>query len=321
MHSQGINKKYRLQAKPGFSKVVNIPRVVPKISYKSSHQQSRQIKYVSKIPAKANMVQPVAPLVHVDNFAKRSRNKIIHSKSSNFEKKSTRNFVQARLRNDDSVRKIKGIGQGRILVICANGPSISEVNFDRIKSNPKVDFYCINKPNNQVFPSKFWGFCDQSQYNRHKEIFNTYEGIIINPTSIRARRHNQILIGVNQGSGFSKNIEAGFYIGRSSSYAAMQVAYYMGYSHIYLFGVDMAADNSGRLWSYGENPDVKAEERMRRFEAEAKSYALAGSILQPEERARYTFCSGLLVWPFKEKFNHMDHKMAVDHILSVALSL
>lgn len=315
MHKQGINKQYRLQAKPGFSKVVNIPKIAPKISFKQPQNQivkQKVIKHITK--ASQLIVKPsnIQPKTQV----KQKPQAIVSNRSVGIVKNRSSFVPPKRDRSNDNVKQLKGIGIGRILIICANGPSMSEVDFSTIKDNQKIDFYCVNKPNTNVFPSKFWGFCDQSQYNRHKELFDSYEGILINPTSVRARRHNQVLIRVKQGSGFSKDLELGYYIGRSSSYAAMQVAYYMEYSHIFLFGVDMAADQNGNLWSYGNNnPDVKSEERLRRFAAEAKSYALAGDMLTQAERNRYTFCSSLLTWPFKDRFNHIDHKVAIEKVL------
>ncbi len=70
----------------------------------------------------------------------------------------------------------------------------------------------------------------------------------------------------------------------------MQIAYWMNYDHIYLFGVDMnPAGIDGKLHFYGDNPDVEPSIRKDRFEKEATYYSHAAEILTEEERAKYTF--------------------------------
>ena len=101
----------------------------------------------------------------------------------------------------------------------------------------------------------------------------------------------------------------------SSVFAAMQVALWMGYDKIYIFGVDMCAVN-GKLHYYGVNPDVDQDRRKNKFGSEAEYYNHAAGILTNEEKSRFYFCSGYNKWPFAEKFNKLHHNDAIDAIIN-----
>jgi len=221
--------------------------------------------------------------------------------------------------SDGKVAKLKDSGTGRILVMIAAGPSVLEVDFTKIIKHPYIDFMCINKPFMPVWPSKFWAFCDQTQYVRNEEAWGSYEGIILNSPNVTARRGNQIIVRTRQGKGFSKDVSGGYYIGRSSTYANMQVAYYMNYERIYIFGLDMCQVGD-KLHFYGVNPDVNPENRKSRFAAEAEYYTFAGQNLPEEVRKRFFICSSYNPWDYCKFFNKLDHKEAVNQIFEFAES-
>jgi hypothetical protein len=218
---------------------------------------------------------------------------------------------------DVRVQKLKDIGLGRILVMIAPGPSILEADLAKLKDHPYIDIMCINKPQTAVWPSKFWGFCDHTQYTRNEETWNNYEGMILNSPNVTARKANQVIIKTKQGKGFSKDLSTGYYIGRSSTYANMQAAYYMNYEIIYIFGLDMTEVN-GKLHSYGVNPDVSPENRKSRFAAEAEHYLFAGQNLPEDIRKKFIICSSYNPYSFVDYFGRLDQKTAVDTILEAA---
>jgi hypothetical protein len=75
------------------------------------------------------------------------------------------------------------------------------------------------------------------------------------------------------GKGFNLDPSQGIYIGRSSVYAAMQIAIWMNYQEIFIFGCDMnPAGINGVLHFYGDNPDVNPVVRKNRFKNEAEYY-------------------------------------------------
>lgn len=219
---------------------------------------------------------------------------------------------------DEHVLRLHDVGSGRILVIVACGPSLKQIDPSPLKGHDMIDIMLINKPDNRLYPTRFWLFCDQSQYSRNQELFESYTGILINPESVRARHPKQILLKVKQGIGFAKDISSGFYIGRSSTYSAMQVAYYMNYDKVFFLGCDMAAAEDGSMWSYGVNPDVSPEVRASRFAKEAESFSVAARQLSQDERQKFVFCSSYLNWGFTQYFDKIDHKISIHHILAVA---
>jgi len=218
--------------------------------------------------------------------------------------------------NIKAVAQLKNVGVGRVLVMIAAGPSVLEIDFSPIRGHPLVDFMCINKPFMPVWPSRFWAFCDHTQQRANKEIWDSYDGVILNSPNVRARRGNQIIIKTKPGRGFSRDILHGYHIGRSSTYANMQVAYFMAYPRVYVCGLDMCAGPSGQLYHYGmANPDVPSDVRKSRFPAEASHFLHGAQTLTAEERSRFVICSSLNTWEFTKYFERLDQKVVVQEIL------
>ncbi len=216
-----------------------------------------------------------------------------------------------------SVMALKNVGVGKTLVMIACGPSTLEVDFTPIVGHKAIDVMVINKPFKQVWPSKYWAFCDQSQYIRNKEEFDRFGGTLITSTAVAARRRGQVIVKAKQilhGNLFSKDLTDGYVIGRSSVYANMQTALWMNYDKVYIFGVDMAEVN-GSLHHYGVNPDVPPATRLERFKHEAKNYDKLATVLTIEIRKKFYFCSSYNPWSFPELFNKLDHKKAIAEIL------
>ena len=212
------------------------------------------------------------------------------------------------------IESLKNLGLDRILIMVAAGPSISEVDFDPIKNHLLIDFMCINKPLPSIWPSRYWAFCDNTQQRANLDTWNSYKGIIINSPNVKARKTNQIVIRTRPGKGFNPDVTQGYHIGRSSTYAALQVVHYMSYKKVFLFGVDMT-DVDGKMHHYGQNPDCPNDRRKSRFPIEAQHYLWAGQHLPEESRKRFIFCSSYNPWPFLEYFKKLDHKEAVSEIL------
>lgn len=214
------------------------------------------------------------------------------------------------------VARLHNSGRGKVLAIIGNGPSITEVELDKLLYNPKIEILTVNRPDYRIWPTHYWVFFDTSQLRRNEDLWNNYEGTIINSTAIKRQKHNSMQVKNLGGRGWSRDLLAGLHIGRSSVYASMQIAQWMGYDHVYIFGCDMdPAGLNGNLHFYGHNPDAPPEKRGPRFQREADFYDHAATILGPEERQKFTFCSAYNKWSFVDKFNKMDHRTAVAHIL------
>jgi hypothetical protein len=220
----------------------------------------------------------------------------------------------------ERVRNLRGAGAQRLLVILGNGPSLMEIDPIPLKAESNIDLLSINKPDGRVWPTRYWAFFDQSQLIRHRDLWYNYDGYLFNSTSIQQRRPGTIQFKNIHDMGFSLDLMAGVYIGRSSVYAAMQIGLWMGYEHIYIVGCDMC-EVDGKLHFYGRNPDVDPAVRRGRFDQEASYYEDAAQRLPEEVRRRFTFCSAYNSYPFVEKYGRLDHKIAVAEIVAKAHGL
>ena len=223
------------------------------------------------------------------------------------------------------IQKLKDSGKDRILVMIACGPSIKEVPLEKIIGHKSIDFMVINQPygyyedrcqseHRGIWPPKYWVMCDSSQQRRNSNAWNAYRGTVITSASVKQRHPNHVMIKNRSGKGFSTDLVKGYHIGRSTTYANMQAALYMNYDRIYIFGIDMNSVN-GSLHHYGVNPDVTPENRKSRFSEEARHYEFAAQKLSEDKRKRFIFCSSYNPFPFVNKFNKLDHKIAPDKIL------
>lgn len=304
------------------NKVVQVPKVVKsqvQVPVIRPVSANRGLGKIVKQPATQKEVRAVQN--HDRNgVAAASKAVVQRTRALHKGKAPRRNPVTRYLTRDvtnmdlQKIKQIRGSGRNKVLVIVANGPSILEVELERLRGYEKIHTMSINKPDARVWPTTYWAFFDVSQIRRHAHAWETYEGTIFNSTSIKKRKPNTVQIKNVGGQGFSKNLLQGFHIGRSSVFAAMQLGLWMDYDHIYIFGCDMA-EVGGRLHFYGQNPDVDPNIRKSRFEAEASYYDDAASRLSEEERARFTFCSSYNPFGFVKRYNRLDHKVAADAIL------
>jgi hypothetical protein len=212
---------------------------------------------------------------------------------------------------------IQGASKGKVLIIVANGPSITEVPLEKLVNQPRIEILSINTPDPRLWPTTYWAFFDQSQLTRHDHLWHSYAGTVFLNASIKRRLPNTIHFRTIGGDGFSRSLDVGLHLGRSSVYAVMQIALWLDFDHIWLFGVDMNPDGlDGKLHFYGTNPSVRPEVRAERFAEEARHYLFAAKSLTAEERGRFTFCSAYNHHEFVKHFDNLDHRAAVEQILS-----
>ena len=230
-------------------------------------------------------------------------------------------YAKASELTHDGVQKVlalKGVGRGRILIILGNGPSLSEIDTSPLNGLHRVDTLSINHPDLRIWPTTYWAFCDMSQYNRHQEYWTSFTGTILTGTFLPHNKPNVVKFRPLGGEGFSLNLVDGYYVGRSTVYASMQTAAYMDYDMVFILGCDMAASTDGRLWFYGNNPDVPLNQRITRFDKEATFYEYAGNQLPQYIRDKFYFCSSYNPYSFPDQFHRMKHEDAIEYILSIA---
>lgn len=280
-----------------------------------SRRQPRSTQRIRRqTPASAAVATPRVALNRVQAIAQARRLPVVKRKGPLVRYTSAEMTPQSK----KALSALKNIGKGKILVIIGNGPSVLEAKLERLTDHPRIHVMSINKPESRVWPSKYWLFCDHTQFRRHQDLWQTYKGTIFNTTAIKQKRKNAIQIRNLGGQGFSKDLLTGFYLGRSSCYAAMQVALWMGYDHVFLFGIDMRSvriNGEIKTHYYGVNPDVQPKNREARFDHEAQHYEHAAEVLSEEDRKRFTFCSSYLKYKFADKFGRLDHRKAADKIL------
>lgn len=220
----------------------------------------------------------------------------------------------------NKIRELKQVGQNKILAVIACGPSINEIPLEQLVGHPRIDIMSINKPDKRIWPTTYWAFCDMSQYTRNKDLWDAYNGIIINSSAIKVGHRKQIQVRTRSGQGFARDLTNGYYIGRSTTYANMQTALWMGYERVYIFGCDMGEVN-GQMHFYGHNPDVSDTNRAQRFAREAEHYQFAATTLPEADRKKFYFCSSYNKWQFVKAFNQLDHKLAIPEILEFAANI
>ena len=75
-------------------------------------------------------------------------------------------------------------------------------------------------------------------------------------------------------------------------------------------------EDNNKLYFYGQNPDIKSDDRKKRFANEASHYLYAAETLEQNVLNKFVFCSSKNKWPFVDKFQKMNEETAVDNILS-----
>jgi hypothetical protein len=224
--------------------------------------------------------------------------------------------------NAASIRDLRTVGRNRTLVVLATGPSIREIeDLGRLKGAEGVDTLAINRGVPELEPTDFLLFQDAATYVRLKDYLPTCPSVIM--SGFRAMPGdvpNAVFFTLRQGMGWSRDLEGGFFVGKSSTYAALQVAAWMNYRRVFVLGCDMGAAPDGSLWRYGTNPDIGREERLARFAVEARFFDFAATALTPEERSRFVFASSYNRFPFVDKFTRADHRGIVEEILRVSQS-
>lgn len=283
--------------------------VQPSSSKSVNLQQIKQVKQAVAKPTAEKTKQLV------QNAAVSNKN-ILKKKAAS--KKADVKYVtqDISLESLNKIKAIRNIGTGKTLIIVGNGPSILEAELNKLKNQPNIHTLSINRPDERIWPTTYWSFFDNSQMRRHESIWSSYDGTIFNSTAIKKQKPKSMAFKNIGGRGFSKDASKGINIGRSSVYASMQIALWMNYDKIFIFGCDMNPDGlDGKLHFYGTNPDVDPNIRKSRFKDEAEHYMHAASLLTSEEKQRFIFCTDHNPWDFVKEFGHISHKEAVNVIL------
>lgn len=300
--------------------IVNTQQSV-KIVIKPSAGQVSNLNDFKNRKVKINLQQPQQQVPQVPENVAVSKQSISKCNRRSVKKQPKVKYITSDV-SPDSVLRIKQLrnyGVGKLLVIIGNGPSINEIKLEDLVGNPRIHTLSINKPDPRIWPTTHWAFFDQSQLRRHEDLWNSYAGFVFNSTGIKKQKNTSVQFKNLGGRGFSRDLNKGLHIGRSSVFAAMQIGFWLNYDHIYVLGCDMNPDGkNGKLHFYGVNPDVNPDIRKERFQKEAEFYDYAADVLDDGERQKFTFCSSDNPWGFVNKFNRLPHEIAIQTILTSA---
>lgn len=228
----------------------------------------------------------------------------------------------------EAILSLRNRGVGRLLVVVACGPSIMEAELPRLMHHPLIDTLSINTPDPRIFPTTYWAFADDEVYDRDPELVRSYQGILLNAWGVvrnrpEMARPNQVLMTYQDAvqTPFSRNMLRGVVLGCSTTFANLQVAFWMNYDRVFVFGCDMCKPPSAEGLHFHSRHEMEPGERLKRFEIEAGFFQGGADELSRAERRKIVFCSAYNPWPFMRSFQQLDHRRAVDQILALAESM
>jgi len=157
------------------------------------------------------------------------------------------------LSSGSDVKELAKMEAGRDIVILGNGPSLSEVNFDKL-SDPV--FIGLNGSaliaNEKNIKEKYYVLSDlrfvkdQAKLSILKNNLNSCTKIVIRKelfNYVRDELDNDLYPIRSLGrDGFSMDVRKGFYFGCTTVMLALQLASYLGAKRIFLCGVDLKYD-------------------------------------------------------------------------------
>lgn len=120
-------------------------------------------------------------------------------------------------------KELKGIGLNRVLILIANGQSYLEAPLERLRRLRGIDFMCVNKPDDRIWPAEYWCMCDESQVEAYRNIWREYEGVVICGSGVSSNSRRTARLRMDRGqAGFQLDLTQTVPNGLSTTYVAMQ---------------------------------------------------------------------------------------------------
>ena len=208
----------------------------------------------------------------------------------------------------DKLRSMKGSKQGKRCFIIGNGPSLRTEDLNRIINEDSFGANKIYK----VFPSTNWRptyytIVDWHGVSRDEQDELQADVYFFGDYSWRKNKQDKPNMVIFYGERlldtslsslkFSEDISEQVYIHATVTYSAMQIAVYLGYTEIYLLGVDnnyaYISDSSGKVVN---NPDAQ-QSHFYRDDNPAKNYADADGMTNVYKAAKqYADAHGIKIF-------------------------
>ena len=185
--------------------------------------------------------------------------------------------------------------------ILANGPSLNNhdlsllANEDVISINAsplaltayKIEskFYCVSDPRFLLDEKKREIFLTQlNSANTNILVRDTVKAYLKNELKITKNLDKVFAIPSLGRDGFSKNLLRGFFFGCSTTHLALQLAYFLNYSKVYLLGLDLnyGFDDYRRFYT-----EQVVQEYDLLVSVQLSNYQLANNIFYSENKEVY----------------------------------
>lgn len=185
------------------------------------------------------------------------------------------------------LRKFKCLHQGQRCFLIGNGPSLKTEDLDRLYNNKETCFGC-----NQIYKiydktawrPNYYVIGDSLVYKDNREKFTDESTYFIRNFKNTENTDRKVKLYTSIGERyfpeyptFSDDLVKGIYGGRTVMYDMLQIAVYMGFSEIYLLGVDFSWGEDGKNTHFCKDymDDNLVKDAMRYKEEQRHAYISA----------------------------------------------
>ncbi|WP_414924513.1 6-hydroxymethylpterin diphosphokinase MptE-like protein [Pseudomonas sp. IT-P291] len=168
----------------------------------------------------------------------------------------------------NSIKSLKNKEAGRRAFILANGPSIAKEDLSILKNELTIGMNASTiLEANHDFYSDYYVLSD-TRFIAHPEKQHLAT-TALHPETVRILRaelkefdnkglaNPTYYVPALQRDGFSKNLHAGYYFGCTTTMLAIQLAYYLGVSEVYLLGCDLRYQAESPRFYAEANPQLE----------------------------------------------------------------
>jgi len=145
------------------------------------------------------------------------------------------------------------------IFMIGGGPSLKDFDWNRLAGK---DCFAINRSYEVLPNAKYIYFADWDFFDRHKKGLLAHSGKIITGYAKRLCKkrieHPDVVEYTLTGADGLDTKSPGICHGRNGGYAAINVAYHLGYTRIYLLGYDMGRVEGESHWHNG-HPRIDPE--------------------------------------------------------------
>lgn len=172
-------------------------------------------------------------------------------------------------KNNYKILRLKNKYKGERCFIIGNGPSLKVEDLDRLKDEITFASNKIYKIfDRTVWRPTFYMCVDELTLDQNKEEINSVEakykfGLKCYKHLLRADLYFNNNINKSKLGTFSKNAMESLYSSGTVSYHLLQIAYYMGFSEVYLLGIDY--NYKGAISKTMDLSELKTERNCRLY--------------------------------------------------------